>query len=67
MDPELLEAIQNCTATADWLLDLLEQDEQDMPNCINGEILAEYQKGTEEALRTANAIKADLIKLQTLE
>lgn len=67
MDFELQEILQDCTAATNRLLDLLDQDKHDISDCINGEILAEYQRGTDKALRIASEIKADLLKLQTLE
>lgn len=62
---ELQEILQDCTAAANRLLDLLDRDRQDISGCINGEILAEYQRGADKALRTVNEIKANLLELQT--
>lgn len=63
---ELQEILQDCAAVTNKLLDLLDQDRQDISGCINGEILAEYQRGADQALRIVNEIKADLLNLQIL-
>ena len=52
MGLELQRALQDCMAAAERLAGLLEEDRQDMPGCVGGEILLEYQRGTERALRT---------------
>lgn len=46
MGIEWLEAMQDCIATIQKLMDLLEEDREDMPSCVNGEILREYLRGT---------------------
>lgn len=67
MDLELLAVLEDCAAMADRLLNLLDQDTQDMPNCVNGEILAEYQRGLDKALHTASEIKTGLLRLMMPE
>ena len=54
-------------AAAERLTRLLEEDKQDMPGCINGEILLEYQRGTEQALRVVQDLHVSLHRLQALE
>ena len=46
---ELLEALQDCVTVINRLLGLLDEDREDMPNCISGEILEEYLRGIAEA------------------
>lgn len=46
---------------------LLEEDRQDVPGCVGGEILLEYQRGTERALRTVQELRSSLYKLQAME
>lgn len=57
---ELLKALQDCVETINKLTNLLEEDREDMPNCINGEILREYLRGAESAKESLAALLADL-------
>lgn len=66
MDFELLRALLECEATAGRLLELLEQDREDMPGCVSGELLAKCQQGTDEAIRAARAIREEARRLQML-
>ena len=67
LDLELLRMLRECAATADRLLELLERDREDMSGCVNGELLAEYQRGAGEAVRMVRAIKACVCQLQAAE
>lgn len=44
---ELLRALEDCIETISKLKNLLDEDRENMPGCINGEILDEYLRGTE--------------------
>lgn len=44
---ELLRALEDCIETISKLKNLLDEDRENMPGCINGEILEEYLRGTE--------------------
>ena len=44
---ELLKALEDCINTISKLKNLLDEDRDNMPDCINGEILKEYLRGTE--------------------
>jgi len=57
---ELLEDLRNCIDTILKLEELLKEDREDMPNCINGEVLVEYLRGLEEAQETVASLLASL-------
>jgi len=63
LDPELLNLLQECTAVVNKLLSLLDDDQEDMPYCVNGEILDAYNRGTEEAAQVACSIREELRQL----
>lgn len=65
MNLELLEALQECETIASRLLELLERDREDMQGCVSGELLAECQRGTDEAARITRSIRADVRRLLT--
>ena len=44
---ELLKALEDCINTISKLKNLLDEDRDNMPDCINGEILKEYLRGPE--------------------
>jgi len=44
---ELLRALEDCIDTISKLQNLLEEDRENMPDCINGDILREYLRGTD--------------------
>ena len=67
MGLELQRALQDCMAAAERLAGLLEEDRQDMPGCVGGEILLEYQRGTERALRTVQELRSSLYKLLAMD
>ena len=67
MDPELLETLRDCAVVTNRLLDLLKRDEEDMPGCVSGQLLAECQRGTAEAQRVAGEIRTGLLQLMILE
>lgn len=67
MDFELQKVLQDCIAAAERLSDLLEEDRQDMPGCVNGEILLEYQRGMEQAMRMVQELRVSLYRLQAPE
>jgi len=46
---ELLEALEECILTLQKLSDLLREDREDIPECVNGEILKEYLRGADAA------------------
>lgn len=60
LNVELQEALQDCITTLGRLMNLLEEDREDMPNCINGEILRMYLRGTDGAQEMTRSILADL-------
>lgn len=64
MNPELVKALQDCIITVNKLLTLLEDDVEDMPNCVNGEILAAYKNSADEARNIADTIKKSLLLLR---
>lgn len=43
----MLRALEDCIETISKLKNLLDEDRENMPGCINGEILDEYLRGTE--------------------
>lgn len=49
MSVELLKALQDCITTIQKLSNLLQEDREDIPGCINGEVLKEYLRGTDLA------------------
>lgn len=49
---ELLRALEDCIDTIRKLQDLLEEDRENMPDCINGDILKEYLRGTDGVQET---------------
>lgn len=57
---ELLEALQDCVATIQKLSNLLREDREDMPGCVNGEILNEYLRGTDGAKEILSSLLANL-------
>lgn len=63
MDRELLDALEGCAAGVNALLDLLERDQEDMPECVGGALLAECQRGTRAAQRAARALREELLTL----
>lgn len=63
MNPELLKELQDCIITVNKLLTLLEDDVEDMPNCVNGEILAAYRNGADEARHISDTLKKALLLL----
>ncbi len=67
MGLELEKALRDCGAAAERLLALLKEDQLDMPGCISGEILVEYQRGTEWALQSVRELREGLRVLQEME
>jgi len=63
LDLELLKTLRDCIAITGRLLDLLEQDQEDLPGCISGELLAECQRGTANARRVTREIREGLFEL----
>lgn len=57
---ELLKALQDCAETINQLTNLLDESREDMPDCINGEILREYLRGTEGAQELLASLLASL-------
>jgi len=55
-----MEALQDCIATLQRLTDLLQEDREDMPLCINGDILAEYLRGMDGAQEIVVSLLAGL-------
>ena len=66
MEPELLNILQDCESLAGRLLELLEQDREEMPYCVSGPILAEYQRVTDGAQSKVRAIRTDLRELSLM-
>lgn len=60
MSVELLESLQDCIATIQKLSNLLREDREDMPGCVNGEILAEYLRGTDRAQEILSSMLVSL-------
>lgn len=57
---ELLEALQNCIATIQKLSNQVQADREDMPSCVNGEILEEYLRGTDGVQEVLSSLMASL-------
>lgn len=57
---ELLEALQDCIVTIQKLSNLLREDREDMPGCVNGEILNEYLRGTDGAQEILSSLLESL-------
>lgn len=64
MDPELQLLLQDCLRSVGELLDLLEQDDADIPGCVGGEILEAYQRGVYEAAQMAGEVRQTLSLLR---
>lgn len=60
MSVDLLESLQDCLVTVEKLSNLLRKDQEDMPGCINGEILREYLRGTDRAQEILSSLRKDL-------
>lgn len=58
-----MKALEDCIITIQKLSNLLQEDREDMPACVNGEILREYLRGTE---RAQESIASLLESLQTI-
>ena len=56
----MLEDLRKCIGTILQLEKMLEEDREDIPNCINGEVLREYLRGLEEAHNVLNALRTSL-------
>ncbi|MCX4372510.1 MAG: hypothetical protein OSJ58_11925 [Dysosmobacter sp.] len=67
MDPQLLKTLQECVSLTNRLLELLEQDREGIRDCVSGELLAEYLRGTEEARNMARSIRSEVRNLQVLQ
>lgn len=57
---ELLKALQDCIMTIQKLSNLLQEDREDMPDCISGEILTEYLRGTKGAQEIISSLMESL-------
>lgn len=66
MKLELPDILLECMTTVDRLISLLEHGRADMPDCISGEILDEYNICTDEAMRIVREMKQTLRTMQEL-
>lgn len=57
---ELLQALQDCITTIQKLSNQIRMDREDMPGCVNGEILKEYLRGTDGAQEILSSLLANL-------
>ena len=57
---ELLEALQDCIATIQKLSNQVRADREDMPGCVNGEILKEYLRGTDGVQEILSSLLASI-------
>lgn len=64
MDPQLQYATNESIDLVQSLLKQLEHDRDDMPLCVDGEILAEYLKVTGLATDKVTGMKRRLLQLQ---
>lgn len=65
MDPQLNAALNESAALLQSLLKQLEREKDEMPLCVRGEILEEYLKATELAVKKAGQAKHRLLQLQS--
>ena len=56
----MLEDLRKCIGTILQLEKMLEEDREDIPNCIKGEVLREYLRGLEEAHNVLNSLMTSL-------
>lgn len=61
---ELIKILDESLVTVNKLLSLMKTDHDHMQRCINGDILKEYQKVSDEAIEVVNGIQNTLIVLQ---
>lgn len=57
---ELLDALRGCIVTIHKLSNLLREDREDMPDCVSGEILREYLRGTDGAQEILSSLLESL-------
>ena len=67
MNPELLEALRESIVIADRLLTMMDLGREEMPRCVNGEILKAYLESTDKAIAKVKGIKKTLVDLHTLQ
>lgn len=63
MSLEFLEAVRECAVTLEKLLAAIDEDREDIPGCINGDVLEEYLRGLNGAQETATSLLAGLLAL----
>ena len=56
--------LQKCAELAEQLLTQLEEDLQDIPRCVNGEILEAYRRGADEAQQSVLQVQEGIRKLR---
>ena len=64
MDPQILASINESLDLTRRLAKLLEQDKNEISDCISGEVVIKYTQGTESALELIKKIQAELLSLQ---
>lgn len=59
----MLEALEDCLKTVNRLEDLIKKDREDMPGCINGEVLEAYLQGLDAVQDTVDSLQTGLRKI----
>lgn len=61
---ELIKILDESMVTINKLVTLMKSDQDHMQRCVNGDILKEYQKVSDEVIEVVNDIQNTLIVLQ---
>ena len=63
----MIQTLEECIALADRLTVLMEQDNAEIRNCIQGDLLTEYLKGSEKAAEMVRSLRNTLVLLKQEE
>lgn len=67
MNETVIRVIDECIYQCNKAIQLNEQDIDNYPNCVGGQLLDEYRKTSEEVADVLSKIKQDLYEVKTTE